>query len=163
MTRARWGAAWIAAVLLWGGPALSQAPDDPHVALRTRAGLPAASAAGEVRIYRLALYLPAQDSTVARRDPRGRWMVSRVRISSRAHNGVRATRWRLNPKSAKALERLLEDPALYQASGEIGDEPCLDPGMLVADVTWRGRSTQLSANCESDRFLEALSSLVGAR
>jgi hypothetical protein len=163
MTRALWDAACIAAVVVWGGPALSQTPDNPHVALRARAGLPAASAVGEVKVYHLALYLPAEDSTVARRDPRGRWMVSRVWTSSRAPNGVKATRWRLNSKSAKALERLLDDPAFYKGAGEISNEPCLDPGMLVADVTWKGRSTQLSAHCEPDRFLEALSSLVGAR
>jgi hypothetical protein len=148
---------------LRSGAASGQEPDDHHVALRARAGLPAASAVGEVRIYRLALYLGGQGSTVARRDPRGRWTVSTVETWPRAPSGVRVTRRKLSRKSAEALEGRLDDPALYLASGSIGEEVCLDPGVLEAEVTWKGRSARLSANCESDDFLEGLSGLLGAR
>ena len=162
MIRRRWGTAWLFAAMIFAGPAMSRSIEDLHVDLRARAGLPPASAVGEVTIFRQALYLGGSSSTVARRNTRGRWTVSRVETLGRAPNGVRAKNWTLSRDSAEVLERWLDDPALYQMTGSVGKQSCLDPGMLVAEVAWKGRSTSLEADCEADDALKALSGILNA-
>lgn len=138
----------IGAVLL-SGPALSQASDyvrtDPHVRLRTQAGLPVASAVGDIRILNQA-YLAGggASSLVARRERSGRWTVSFVMLKP----GDPVQSWTLGRTTAAALEEVLDDPGAFApqpAPAEFAS--CLDPPFTRMEVNWKGRAEVTQQDC----------------
>jgi hypothetical protein len=140
--------------------AWARAEPDPHVALRARAGLPASSAVGEVRIFSEA-YLSGggAESVVAHRSKSGRWTVSLVQRSAygRTRNPVQG--WRLTTDDARELEALLEDPDAVAAEPESND-PCLDPPSSELDVRWRGREDHVYATCQLGEGFSRISAIL---
>lgn len=118
----------LAAILLLRSSA-AVARVDPHVAVRAKAGLPASSAEGEVRLSSEG-YLSGggAGSLVARQDPAGRWIVSSV-TEMQGERPLKERRWRLDKSQGAALEGLLDDPP-----------------SVTFDLRWRGRQGQVFQN-----------------
>ena len=126
---------------------------DPHVTLRAAQGLPASSAAGEVRVFGQA-YLSGggASSLVARREPSGRWMVSWVRQGPWRGDAVLS--WSLGPTAEAALEELLDDP---------GPDPngvCLDPWSMDVDWLWRSKAHAFTQQCGPWGVADKISELL---
>jgi hypothetical protein len=119
---------------------------DWHVKVRARAGLPASSAEGQVRILGEGLLSGGgMTSLVARRDGRGRWTVSRVTSFFTTNE----RHWRLDAREGAALEALLDDPAtLAETPAPSGQDQCLDPPSTDLEIRWRGRVERISQMCE---------------
>ena len=133
---------------------------DPHVALRAEQGLPASSAAGEIRVFGQA-YLSGggASSLVARREPSGRWTVSWVRQGPRRGDAVLS--WSLGRTAEAALEELLDDPGVLAPEPippEFGN--CLDPPFVRMDVTWKGRTQQIEQSCGTWGAVRKISDLL---
>lgn len=119
--------------------------EDWHVKVRVRAGLPASSAKGQVRIFSEGwLTGGGETSLVARRDGKGRWMVSRVT----GFRTMRERHWRLDAREGAALEALLDDSAaLVETPPPPEQDHCLDPPSANLEVSWRGRVERISQTC----------------
>ncbi|MFZ0266981.1 MAG: hypothetical protein WAL33_05045 [Caulobacter sp.] len=134
---------------------------DPHVALRSRALLPASSAQGEVRIHTMAVYLGGQASIVARRRGDARWSVSKVELIPGSRRKIWTSTYRLSRERAIALEALLDSGDLQAPASE---EPCLDPVGMYVETDWKGTKANVSSNgCETDSVLDQLWRLLSAR
>jgi hypothetical protein len=120
--------------------------EDWHVKVRSRAGLPASSAEGQVRILGEGLLSGGGVmSLVARRDGRGRWTVSRVTSFFTTNE----RHWRLDAREGAALEAVLDDPGtLVETPAPPDQDPCLDPPSTRLEIRWRGRVEQISQICE---------------
>ena len=149
MLRRCMGFASAIGVVLLSDPAFSQASDyvrtDPHVRLRTQAGLPVASAVGDIRILNEA-YLAGggASSLVARRGRSGRWTVSFVI----QRPGDPTQSWTLGRTTAAALEKVLHDPGAFApqpAPAEFAS--CLDPPFTRTEVSWKGRTEVIQQDC----------------
>ena len=120
---------------------------DPHVALRAKLGLPASSAAGEVRIFGEG-YLSGggASSLVARRELSGRWRVSWVRQGAWPSDSVLS--WSLGRTAEAALEELLDDPGAFTPKPVRPEfANCLDPPSVRMEVTWKGRAEHIEQTC----------------
>ena len=143
-----WNRLSLALLITVLAPALAWSQvEDWHVKVRARAGLPASSAEGQVRIFSEGwLTGGGETSLVARRDGKGRWRVSRVtgfRKTSERH-------WRLNAQEGAALEALLDDPAaLVETPPPPEQDHCLDPPSADLEVRRRGRAERISQTCGS--------------
>jgi hypothetical protein len=120
--------------------------EDWHVKVRARAGLPASSARGQVRIFSEGwLSGGGETSLVARRDGKGRWSVSRV---TRFFRSTQERHWRLSASEGAALEVLLDDPAtVVETPAPPGQDNCLDPPSTDLEIRWRGRMERISQTC----------------